>query len=104
MLFPQLAPGGREEALSKNASGTLAGGGVNPLCPVVQDTYVAAMKEIFDEIGDSPAFKGLTVRADPWQFRSQFFFKSLYWGYNESVVRDFERETGVKVPPGDAAA
>ena len=104
VLFPQLAPGGREEALSKNASGTLAGGGVNPLCPVVQDTYVAAMKEIFDEIGDSPAFKGLTVRADPWQFRSQFFFKSLYWGYNESVVRDFERETGVKVPPGDAAA
>ena len=104
VLFPQLAAGGMEDVLAKNASGTLAGGGVNPLCPVVQDTYVAAMKEIFDELGDSPAFKGLTVRADPWQFRSQFFFKSLYWGYNESVVRDFERETGVKVPPGDATA
>lgn len=104
ILFPRLAPGGEAEVRTMNSCGTLAGGGVNPLCPVVQDAYVAAMREIFDEIGDSPAFKGLTVRSDPWQFRSHFFLKSINWGYNESVVGDFAKETGIAVPKGDAAA
>ena len=101
VVYPRLA-GGLENSQAKNASGSLAGGGVNALCPAVQETIVAAMREIHDEIGDSPAFKGLTVRADAWQFRGEFFFKSIHWGYNESVVRAFERETRVKVPAGTA--
>ena len=101
VIYPRLA-GGLENSQAKNASGSLAGGGVNALCPAVQDAIVEAMREIHDDIGDSPAFKGLTVRSDPWQFRGEFFFKSLNWGYNESVVRAFEKETGVKVPAGTA--
>ncbi|MGI6495921.1 MAG: hypothetical protein ACOX5G_07500 [Kiritimatiellia bacterium] len=94
--------GGLENSQAQNASGSLAGGGVNALCPAVQETILAAMREIHEEIGDSPAFKGLTVRADPWQYRGEFCFKSLYWGYNESIVRAFEKETGVAVPAGTA--
>ncbi len=101
VVYPKRA-GGKENSQAKNASGGLAGGGVNALCPAVQDVILATMREIHDEIGDSPAFKGLTVRADGWLFRGEFFFKSIYWGYNEMNVRAFERETGVKVPAGSA--
>lgn len=97
VVYPKVA-GGREHSQAMNASGGISGGGVNVLCPAVQDSLVAAMREIHDEIGDSPAFGGLTVRADQWQFRGEFFYKSLNWGYNESVVREFEREAGLTVP------
>ncbi|MGI5870073.1 MAG: hypothetical protein ACOX9C_11600 [Kiritimatiellia bacterium] len=101
VVYPARA-GGEENSQAKNASGSLAGGGVNALCPAVQETVLAAMREIHEEIGDSPAFKGLTVRADPWQYRGEFFFKSLHWGYNESIVRAFEKEAGIAVPAGTA--
>jgi len=101
VVYPMRA-GGEENSQAKNAAGGLAGGGVNALCPAVQDVILATMREIHGEIGDSPAFRGLTVRADGWQFRGEFFFKSIYWGYNESNVRAFERETGVTVPAGSA--
>lgn len=103
VIYPQRA-GGSENSMSKSSTGSLIGGGVNALCPEVQIVVVDAMKEIYDEIGDSPAFKGLSVRADGWQYRGEFFFKSLNWGYNESNVRAFERETGIKVPAGDATS
>ena len=93
--WPMLAGG-------DDAGRLLSMGGVyamsNPLCPAVQDAFVGAMSEIFDEIGDSPAFRGANVRADPWQFRSHFFFKSLAWGYNESIVRAFAGETKTAIP------
>lgn len=94
------AQAGPENVLCLNASGTSSGGGVNALCPTVQEAYVKMMEEIAREIGDSPAFKGVTVRADPWQFQGQFFFKSLYWGYNDSNISAFERDSGITVPKG----
>ena len=94
--WPMLA-GGDDAGRLQSMSGVYAMS--NPLCPVVQDAFVGAMAEIFEEIGDSPAFRGANVRADSWQFRSHFFFKSLAWGYNESIVRAFAEETGTAIPP-----
>lgn len=102
--------GGRtEDTQSLSASNVYPDGNVvnqtvNPLSSHVQADVFAGMREIVDEIGDSPAFGGVAFRVDPWQFSGEFCFKSLLWGYNDCIVRDFSRETGVQVPAGDATA
>lgn len=98
-----------EDSQSLSASGVYPDGNVvnqsvNPLSPHVQADVLAGMREIVDEIGDSPAFGGVSFRVDPWQYSGEFCFKSLLWGYNDCIVRDFMRETGINVPDGDASA
>lgn len=71
---------------------------LNPLHPAVQQVWLEALGELADKLRDSPAFKGLTGRVDAWQFRGDFSFPSLNWGYGDWIVRQFEQDAGVKVP------
>lgn len=103
------AGGKKEDTQALSASnvypdGNVVNQSVNPLSQHVQADVFAGMREIVDEIGDSPAFGGVTFRVDPWQFSGEFCFKSLFYGYNDCIIRDFSRETGVQVPAGDATA
>ena len=83
--------------------GTVGDQAVNPLSPSVQKSVLDGMREIAGEIGDSPAFAGVAFRVDRWQFSGEFCFRSLQWGYNDSVVRAFAGETGIAVPDGPAS-
>ncbi len=71
---------------------------INALHTGVQDFYVDVAKELNRKLGDSPAFAGLTVRADVWQFHGDFTLPSIYWGYNDWIMSEFQRDTGIKVP------
>lgn len=98
-----------QNSQSLSASGVYPDGNVvnqavNPLSPHVQADVLAGMREMVDEVGDSPAFGGVSFRVDPWQYSGEFCFKSLLWGYNDCIVRDFSRETGINVPDGNATA
>ncbi|HEY3379362.1 MAG TPA: hypothetical protein VGL77_17935 [Armatimonadota bacterium] len=77
---------------------------LNPLHPVVQQAFIDGIGELADKLRDSPAFMGVTVRADAWQFRGEFTFPSLHWGYGDWTIRQFEHDRQVVVPgkAGDA--
>ncbi|MFZ2654502.1 MAG: hypothetical protein WAX69_06260 [Victivallales bacterium] len=70
----------------------------NALHPVVEDFWVDALGELADKLRDSPAFAGVTVRADSWLFDGFFTLPSINWGYSDWMAAQFEKETGVKVP------
>ena len=74
---------------------------INALHPGVQQVWIDAAREIHDKLADSPAFAGVTVRADQWMFHGDFMLPSLYWGYNNWTTHQFEADTGVKVPGDD---
>ncbi|HEY3417798.1 MAG TPA: hypothetical protein VGM23_13015, partial [Armatimonadota bacterium] len=71
---------------------------LNPLHPVVQQAFIDGIGELADKLRDSPAFLGVTVRADAWQFRGEFTFPSLSWGYGDWTIRQFAKECKVTVP------
>ena len=71
---------------------------LNALHPVVQKLWLDALGELGDKLRDSPAFKGVTSRADQWLFRGDFNLPSLNWGYGDWTIRQFEKDTGIKVP------
>jgi hypothetical protein len=73
-------------------------GGYNATHPVVQEYWLEAFGEIGDLLRDCPAFAGVTVRADPWQFSGTFTLPSLSWGYGDWMVAELARETGIQVP------
>jgi len=76
---------------------------LNPLHPVVQKLWADALGDLADKLRDSPAFQGVTARADGWLFRGDFHFPGINWGYGDWTIRQFEQDSGVKVPgaPGD---
>ncbi len=74
---------------------------LNPLHPVVQKAWIDAFGELADKLRDSPAFCGITVRADGWLFRGDYTFPSLNWGYGDWIIRQFEKDSGTKVPGAD---
>lgn len=77
------------------------GGGacdLNPLHPVVQKLWTDALGDLADKLRDSPAFQGVTARADSWLFRGDFHYPGLNWGYGDWTIRQFEQDSGVKVP------
>lgn len=78
--------------------GAAARSDINALHTGVQNFYVDVAKEINRKLGDSPAFAGVTARADVWMFHGDFTLPSLYWGYNDWTIDQFEKDTGIKVP------
>ena len=70
----------------------------NALHPVVQDFWIEAFGELADKLRDSPAFAGVTVRADVWGFNGFFTLPSIHWGYSDWPMAQFRRQTGVHVP------
>ena len=100
-----------DDVRSVNCLGGRQGNGaaacnLNPLHPVVQQLWLDAIGELADNLRDSPAFAGVSVRADVWLFRGDFTYPSLNWGYGDWTIREFEKDTGIKVAggPNDPAA
>ena len=67
----------------------------NFMHPETVNYVKAALDDVCDELGDSPAFKGVVLNISPRSFLS---FGSIHAGYNDYVVAAFERDTGIRVP------
>lgn len=71
----------------------------NALHPKVQETYIAALGEAADMLGQYPAFKGISSRLMiTWMWQGYNALPSLKWGYDDWTVAQFEKETGIRVP------
>ena len=69
----------------------------NPLHPVVEKYMMNLVKEVTDQWGDSPAFKGLSIMVN---YNMSTWFGDLSSGYSDYNIALFEKETGIKVPGG----
>lgn len=91
-----------EDVLPTSLNGVRSSAGTicdtNALHTGVQDFWVAVAAEIHRKLADSPAFAGVTARADEWQFHGDFTLPSIYWGYNDWIIHKFEQSTGIAVP------
>jgi hypothetical protein len=102
MVLPKLAEN-PDDIHSVNCNGNRIGKGaaacdLNPLHPVVQNTWIDAIGELADKLRDCPSFLGVEVRANVWQFRGDFTLPGLGWGYGDWIIRQFEQDTGITVP------
>jgi hypothetical protein len=67
----------------------------NPLSPDVQAAMLQVIHELIDRYGMHAAFAGLALDlAD----NSHAVLPSLEWGYDDSTIERFCRETGVEIP------
>jgi hypothetical protein len=76
----------------------------NPLSAKNQDWYVAMVGELADRYKDSPALEGVSLRVMQWANPALNNLVSLDWGYDDTTVAQFKRETHSAVPmgsPGD---
>lgn len=73
----------------------------NILHPHVQDMMISIYGELADALADTRSFAGMSGRLDPWQWDGLYAISSLNWGYEDWTVREFEKDTGIKVPEGD---
>lgn len=67
----------------------------NPVHPVVRDALVRSVGEIAARYGKHRSYKGLNIFC---YGSSTLGFGSLRFGYDDTTVRLFEQETGIKVP------
>jgi hypothetical protein len=73
-----------------------AGGPIfNPVHPVVQEALLRSIREIATRYGKHPSYKGLNIFC---YGSSTLGFGSIRNGYDDTTIRLFERETGIKVP------
>jgi len=92
-----------EDVRSVNCNGGLRGKGsaacdLNPLHPEVQNVWINALGELADKLRDCKSFMGISIRANSWLFRGDFTLPGLCWGYGDWSIRQFEKDTGFKVP------
>ncbi len=69
----------------------------NPLHPVVEKALLGSVREIATRYGRHPSYKGLHIFC---YGSSTLGFGSLRYGYDDTSIRQFEQETGIKVPVG----
>ena len=80
----------------EQANGGGAGGPIfNPIHPFVQEALLRSVREIATRYGKHPSYKGLHIFC---YGSSTLGFGSLQNGYDDTTVRLFEQETGIKVP------
>ena len=73
-----------------------AGGPIfNPVHPVVQNALLGSVREIATRYGKHPSYKGLNIFC---YGSSTLGFGSIRNGYDDTTIRLFERETGIKIP------
>ena len=72
----------------------------NPLHPRVQQAILGVVKEIVDNYGKSPAFKGISLNM--WH-ATITWFAHLRSGYDDYTINLFEKETGIKIPVSQQA-
>ncbi|HEY3378915.1 MAG TPA: hypothetical protein VGL77_15625 [Armatimonadota bacterium] len=71
----------------------------NPLHPKVQEIYIAVFGELADNLKDCTSFEGISSRIMPgWQWMGWNVLPGMNWGYDDWTVRQYEQDTGVKVP------
>jgi DNA-binding beta-propeller fold protein YncE len=73
----------------------------NALHPGVQDWAAGVIGELAERYGDSPAFKGVSIRFMGWTFAGWQCFPSIAWGYGDYTIARFEKETGIDIPVAD---
>lgn len=71
---------------------------LNPLHPEVQNIWLKGLGELADKLRDCKSFEGVSLRANVWQFRGDFTYPGLGWGYSDWTMQQFEKDTGIKVP------
>jgi len=76
----------------------------NPLHPAIQEKYINIIGALVDKVSDSPAFGGISSRLMSWVWQGWNGLPSLNWGYGDWTVKQFEKDTGVKVPASAEAA
>lgn len=76
-----------------NGGGTV-GPVFNPVHPVVQEALLRSVREIAVRYGKHPSYKGLHIFC---YGSSTLGFGSIRSGYDDTTIRLFEQETGVKV-------
>ena len=93
--IPRLLGIDKEELQFRGADGLSSG--YNAEFNVFHPTVFAYFKRIVaayrDKFGVYPHFRGIMLNENPG-----FHFGSIKWGYDDTTVGMFERETGVKVP------
>lgn len=74
----------------------------NPLSTRNEEWYVGMIGELADRYKDSPAFEGISLRLMQWANPALNNLVNLDWGYDDTTVKLFMRDTGSSVPLGDA--
>jgi uncharacterized lipoprotein YddW (UPF0748 family) len=70
----------------------------NPLNPRVQQAMLDVVQELVDRYRGHESFHGVAVELT---MNGSMQFPGLEWGYDDETVANFERATGVQVPPGE---
>jgi hypothetical protein len=69
----------------------------DPLSRQWQEYVLSAVKEIAERYKGHPSFSGVEIRMSH-HIGGSFCYKNLEYGYGDSVIALFEKETGIKVP------
>lgn len=72
----------------------------NALDPANQDWYVAMIGELADRYQDSPALEGISLRYMAWANPGLNNLVNLDWGYDDTTVARYKKDTGSAVPLG----
>jgi hypothetical protein len=67
----------------------------NPVHPVVRDALLRSVREIAARYGKHRSYKGLNIFC---YGSSTLGFGSLRFGYDDTTIRLFEQETGIRIP------
>ena len=67
----------------------------NPVHPVVQGALIGSVREIATRYGKHPSYKGIHIFC---YSSSTLGFGSIRYGYDDTTIRLFEQESGIKVP------
>lgn len=71
----------------------------NVLHPTVQKKYIAIFGELADRLADCESFGGISSRLMlSWQWQGWNALPGLNAGYSDWTIREFEKDTGIKVP------
>ena len=75
----------------------------NALHPNIQKQVISTFGELADRLKDIKSFDGISSRIMFWQMGAWTFLPGIEWGYGDWTVKQFEKDTGIRVPvAGDA--
>ena len=102
---------GADTVWTVSREGKQPGGGRGPggtipniFHPKVQAYILRMVREVCEKLAPYPAFKGLYFMDIPWQGAMWGFVPAfgpggpLEWGYEDVTIRQFEKDTGLRIP------
>ena len=72
----------------------------DPSDPRVREVFRKTVQELVDNYADSPALAGISLLIGKFLSNS---YPNIRWGYGESTIRRFTKDTGVSVPVDEKA-